>query len=79
MAETNVVSLHDGITPPNVGPSITLQALAEGAEESGVWGAILIGRDKDGELYVAAQDPGVDHTVAELLRAANYMASQAPS
>lgn len=68
------VHILPGIERRDLGKDVPAPNVLGAAIENGVTDVIVIGRARDGELYLAAECHDADAVVGKLIRAVNFLA-----
>jgi hypothetical protein len=69
------VRVLPGVERRDIGESVPSKRLLIAAARNGVRDVVLIGRSRDGALYLAAEDSNVDAVVGKLCHATQWLAS----
>ncbi len=71
MADVHVLP---GVERRDIGEGVPSSEVLRYAMENGVTDVIVVGRVRDGDLYLAAECHDADSVVGKLIRAANFLA-----
>lgn len=72
MADVHVLP---GVERRDIGEKVESSKVLEAAIENGVFDAIVVGRSRDGNLYIASENADIDATVGKLMRVVSFLAS----
>lgn len=67
------ISVLPGIERRDIGKPVPSQVVLQAAIDNGVTDVIILGRSRDGSLYMAAEEANADALAGKVLRGLNFI------